>query len=346
MDLQLWEIAKTIKSEENTFNFFHQSDAEWLANQYLQGQLPLVAQGLINEFMETYGMRGLGEIDLGRKRWRGDPAYILDVIKNYLLIADPAFAPDRVFKEGERAAAAAIQELQTIARNSFAGRLKAKFVGYLAHRVRELAGLRESPKFFIIQLMGIIRPGMLAYGQQLVDDGKIDQAGDIFYLFYDELAVLEENAAQDWRPVIAERRTKYQNEMLRKQIPRLLLSDGRAFYEGISSEGEDAERIIGSPVSPGSVEGHVRVVDDPLNSGLKPGEIMVCQGTDPAWTPLFLTASGLIMEVGGMMTHGAIVAREYGIPAVVGISRATEILQTGRHIQLNGSTGEIRLGES
>jgi pyruvate,water dikinase len=88
-------------------------------------------------------------------------------------------------------------------------------------------------------------------------------------------------------------------------------------------------------------EGHVRVVLDPLNANLSPGEILVCQGTDPAWTPLFLAAGGLVMEIGGMMTHGAIVAREYGIPAVVGVHQATSIMQTGQRVQINGSDGEI-----
>ena len=101
--------------------------------------------------------------------------------------------------------------------------------------------------------------------------------------------------------------------------------------------------LAGSPVSPGSVEGFVRVVFDPRRADLLPGEIMVCRGTDPSWTPLFLTAAGLVMEVGGLMTHGAVVAREYGIPAIVGVDRATERLRTGQRIEMNGSTGEIRL---
>ena len=109
------------------------------------------------------------------------------------------------------------------------------------------------------------------------------------------------------------------------------------------SAGADGASLAGSPVSPGSVEGFVRVVLDPRRADLLPGEIMVCPGTDPSWTPLFLTAAGLIMEVGGLMTHGAVVAREYGIPAVVGVDRATERLRTGQHVALNGSTGEIRL---
>ena len=138
-------------------------------------------------------------------------------------------------------------------------------------------------------------------------------------------------------------RAGYKREMLRKQIPRLLLSDGRAFYEGVMPRGGEEGILRGSPVSPGVVEANVRVVLEPQKSDLLPGEILVCPATDPAWTPLFLAAGGLIMEVGGMMTHGAIVAREYGIPAVAGVDQATTRLKSGQRILLDGSTGQIVL---
>jgi pyruvate,water dikinase len=256
-------------------------------------------------------------------------------------IDDASLAPDVIFKEGKRTAEKAIQELQSIARGTFAGGIKSRLIGSLATRVRALAGLRESPKFHIIQVMGVIRQGMLSYGRQLAREGVLANPEDIFYLYYDELVEVVEKEQRDWQELVEGRKQVYKNEMLRKQIPRLLLSDGRAYYEGISSLQSDEERLVGSPVSPGTVAGKARIVVDPLRADLQPGEILVCRGTDPAWTPLFLTAGGLVMEVGGMMTHGAIVAREYGIPAVVGITRATEVLKTGQQIQVNGSNGEI-----
>jgi pyruvate,water dikinase len=149
------------------------------------------------------------------------------------------------------------------------------------------------------------------------------------------------------RALVAERRQAYEREQRRRQSPWLLLSDGRAIYEGVSSseatEGENV--LVGSPVSPGAVEGVVHVVFDPHQEQLAPGEILVCPGTDPAWTPLFLTAGGLVMEVGGMMTHGSVVAREYGIPAVVGIGHATQRLKTGQRIRVDGSTGRVTILE-
>ena len=123
-----------------------------------------------------------------------------------------------------------------------------------------------------------------------------------------------------------------------------MLSDGTSYYEGVRSTGGDENTIIGDPVSPGVVEGerHASCLT-PAAPELVPGEILVCPGTDPAWTPLFLAAGGLIMEVGGMMTHGSVVAREYGIPAVVGVQAATTRLQTGQRVRLDGSTGIITL---
>jgi pyruvate,water dikinase len=124
-------------------------------------------------------------------------------------------------------------------------------------------------------------------------------------------------------------------------VPRVLVSDGRVFYEGIGADTDTGDMLTGSPVSPGVVEGVVHVVIDPLSTQLSPGEILVCLGTDPAWTPLFMAAGGLITEVGGMMTHGSVVAREYGIPAIVGVHQATQRLKNGLKIRMDGTSGKI-----
>jgi pyruvate,water dikinase len=152
---------------------------------------------------------------------------------------------------------------------------------------------------------------------------------------------------------VEERRGACAREERRTQIPRLLLSDGQAFYEGMAApQGADAAVaeadgvLAGGPVSPGVVEGTVHVVLDPRTAQLAPGEILVCPGTDPAWTPLFLVAGGLVMEVGGLMTHGSVVAREYGIPAVVGVSQATSRLKTGQRVRVDGSSGRVKLLEN
>ena len=196
--------------------------------------------------------------------------------------------------------------------------------------------------------MWIIRSELLKSGAEFVQAGELARADDLCYLSLDEIAEFAQRKPRDWSGLIATRREAYRAELLRRQVPRLLLSDGRAFYEGINQpagETGQAGMLNGSPVSPGSSEGKVRVVFDPRQAHLEQGEILVCPGTDPSWTPLFLSAAGLVMETGGMMTHGAVVAREYGIPAIVGVDQATQRLHTGQRIRIDGSTGKILLLE-
>lgn len=341
MDLFLWETASKIRSDSQSFQHFKNSSAEQLAVEYLTGELPETAQNVIFSFLTQYGMRGIGEIDIGRPRWREDPTNVMQILLSYLQIEDELQAPEALFESGLQAAEVAINELEDIARKTFAGGVKARIIRAATGRVRALSGLRESPKFYIIQIMGIIRQGLLSCGEDLVSRGTINQPDDLFFLYLSELHALARGDRNDLKSLITDRRNKYAKELSRIQIPHLLLSDGRAFYEGITPTEISRSKMLGSPVSPGIAEGLVRVVLNPHDTRLSPGEILVCKATDPAWTPLFLAAAGLIMETGGMMTHGAIVAREYGIPAVVGVNKATTLLHNGQLIRLNGSTGEI-----
>ncbi|MEJ2413563.1 MAG: PEP-utilizing enzyme, partial [Anaerolineales bacterium] len=295
---------------------------------------------------ERYGVRGLGEIDLGRQRWEENPTPLMQALQSYLQIDDPALAPDGVFERGRDAAEAEIERLVQALGKSRGGWLKARLAGWAARRMRLLTGLRETPKFSIIRLFAFLRRALLRQGEVWTAAGLIDQPEDVFYLKLAELDALAAGDARDWKILIHSRKQAHERESLRRQIPRLLLSDGRAFYSGVSQVGDQAEgQIIGSPVSPGIAEGSVRIVLDPHQAQLQPGEILVCPGTDPSWTPLFLAAGGLVMEVGGMMTHGAVVAREYGIPAVVGVHQATSQLHTGQLIRVNGSSGQITILE-
>ncbi len=354
MDLSLWTVAQVVRDDPASAAHFGEADASTLASQYLAGTLPYPAQAAVAGFMDRYGMRGLAEIDFGRVRWREQPAQVMQMVQNYLRIDDPAMAPDAVFGRGEAAAEATVDRLAAAARQSGPlGSLKERLVRGMAYRARALSGLRESPKFMIIRLFGIARSGILAMGASLAEAGVLAQAEDIVFLRTAELRNLAATplAQMDktaWQALVAQRRQTYDRELGRRQVPRLLLSDGTAFYDGFedSSGEEEVEGVLrGSPVSAGVVEGNVRVVFDPYTAHLLPGEILVCPGTDPAWTPLFLSAGGLVMEVGGLMTHGSVVAREYGIPAVVGVDRATERLQSGMRIRLDGSSGRIEILE-
>jgi pyruvate,water dikinase len=342
MDLALWDVAVKIRESKSALNLFESSKASELATRYLKGSLPAEMSGPIDTFLAEYGMRGIGEIDIGRPRWREDPTPVFQTLRSYLNVRSEN-APDLVFQRGEQAAQDAIDKLCQIVKDQRFGRIKARLVRAAARRLRAFLGARESPKFLAIQTMGIIRQALLESGKKFVEAGTIKEPDDLFFLYTDELQALSEGYERDWVALIDQRRRGYDRERRRKLVPRVLASDGRAFFEGVGAATDTEHSISGSPVSPGVVEATVRIVFDPHETNLAPGEILVCPGTDPAWTPLFLAAGGLITEVGGMMTHGSVVAREYGIPAVVGVHEATTVLSNGQRIRLDGSSGTITL---
>ena len=348
MDLFLWETAQDIQADTKSALAFADTSAFQLATDYQRGALPSIAQQSIIEFMSRYGTRGLGEIDFGRKRWREEPLHIIQTLQSYLTITDPDLAPSAVFEKGARAAELAAEKLETKVHQLKGGKFKSRLVRWAVSRYRPLAGLREAPKFFAIQMLGIHRQGLLESGASLVAENLLEKKDDLFFLKIKELEEIgkKETVSAETREKINERRELRAREIRRKQLPRVLLSDGTAFYEGLRAvDNDNGDGIFGDPVSPGVVEGHVRVVLNPHETQLQVGEILVCPGTDPAWTPLFLAAGGLVMEVGGLMTHGSVVAREYGIPAVVGVHEATTRLKTGMMIRVDGSSGAVEILE-
>jgi pyruvate,water dikinase len=344
MDLFLWQAAQAVRADPESLEHCTRVDAVILTSEYLAGRLPATAQNSIAGFIDRYGVRGLGEIDLGRPRWREDPTPLLQTIQSYLRIDDPALAPDVVFERGEQAAEAEIDRLVQTLGSTRGGWIKARLARWSARRMRALTGLRETPKFTVIRFFALVRKTLLTDGETWVAEGLLERPDDLFFLRLAELEALAAGDRRDWKSLVRVRRQANAWEKRRRQIPRLLLSDGRAFYEGVAAgEAQKDHVLVGSPVSPGVVEGTVRVVLDPRDTQLEPGEILICPGTDPSWTPLFLVAGGLVMEVGGMMTHGAVVAREYGIPAVVGVHEATRRLRTGQRIHVDGSNGHVVL---
>ncbi|MFX0090271.1 MAG: PEP/pyruvate-binding domain-containing protein [Candidatus Hodarchaeota archaeon] len=343
MNLVLGETAKTIKADPASKDRFLQATADELASDYLNGQLPMVGQEALTAFLETYGMRGLGEIDLGRPRWHEKPVPVIKTLQNYIKLPDDQ-TPSAQFKKGIKAANDAYNKLFSAVRASKGGDLKTRGLNAGITRARELAGLREFPKYSVVRIFWIMRKMLLESGQDLMSAGVLDDARDIFFLRYRELEKLAAGDQRDWKSLVQARRENYEREKQRRLIPRLILSDGRVFYEGSSAKTGQVENMItGSPVSPGVVEGKARVVFDPYESELEPGEILVCPATDPSWTPLFLVAGGLVMEVGGLMQHGAVVAREHNIPAVVSVNHATARIRTGQLLRVNGTTGQITI---
>jgi pyruvate,water dikinase len=197
------------------------------------------------------------------------------------------------------------------------------------------------PRFALALLLAQARAVLSPVGEALAQAGRLAHADDMLFLSFPEIYTAIEGA--DFRGAAGERRAQHQRERARRHVPLVLLSDGtEPAVEGAAAEvGKNLLR--GTPASPGQVAASARVILDPHVAQLAQGEILVAPSTDPGWTPLFLTASGLVMETGGAMSHGAIVAREYGIPAVVGVTGATERIRTGQSITVDGTTGSVTL---
>jgi rifampicin phosphotransferase len=270
-------------------------------------------------------------------RWSDDPSHLLGVISNYLRLDTEDLDPVSQFRAGQAKAESMITSLTT--RLAERSRVRARLAGWTLRRVRQLAGLRESPKFLLVLALGVMREQLKEVGRELATAERIDQTDDVFFL---DLGDARRGLAGEvLRALVAERREEYAQELKRRHIPRLLLSDGTE-PEALAIGADRADgALAGSPASTGTVTGRARVVLDPVGAHLEPGEILVAPSTDPGWTPLFLTAGGLVMEMGGSNSHGAVVAREYGIPAVVGVPEATHKIETGQLITVDGATGLV-----
>lgn len=345
MNLKLWELAQAIRSNPESLDLFRSQSLENLAQAYRRGTMPELAQQGLEAFLEEYGMRGAAEIDLGHPKWRDEPGTILQILRSYLDLQDPQQAPDAIYQRGLAEAERLARDYVERSRKLPFGWLRAPLLAAVIHRLRTLGGLRELPLFYIARLFGIYREALLRHGKQLVESARLEQAEDIFFLTFDSLKRLATGEAIDTHAIVKSRRADYEMERLRRQMPRVMLGTGETFYEGLGKVSDNEQLLTGDAVSPGLVEGIARVVFDPKDAQLEAGEILVCPSTDPGWTPLFLIAGGLVMEIGGMVTHGSIVAREYGIPAVVGVHQATSRIQSGQRLRLDGSRGQITVLE-
>ncbi|UJR22264.1 hypothetical protein I4U23_025325 [Adineta vaga] len=355
MNLILWKLTVLIKENCEVRSLFENESTDYLVNMYKHELFEKQIQFEMNEFFRVYGCRGIGEIDLGRKRWTEQPLVIIEQIKNYLKIINPEKAINKIHEQSQQSAYETFHRIEKQLKWPI---IQKPLLNFLFSRLKILFSLRESPKFHgIIQTFGKCRYELFRKAQLAVNEQFISQCDDICFLYIDELYSLALDTDQKnyhkkdyWKILIEQRRAEYEKQMLCKRVPLILLSDGTTYYDATTIPDENSNKIelmegeyLGSPVSPGVYEGKVRIVDDPMNSQLQPGEILVCTATDPAWTSLFPIAGALVLEMGGMLQHGAIVSREYGLPAVVGVANAKNIFHTGQIIQVNGSNGRIHI---
>ncbi|BCW65599.1 phosphoenolpyruvate synthase [Arthrobacter sp. NicSoilB4] len=337
MDLELWQLAVSIGDDPVSRGEFLAKRPEELSAAYLAGRLPPQAQSGVRGFLARYGHRAVAEIDLGMPRWSAKPDHILGMISNYLRVEDPEQAPDRQFARAAEHAEDRIRSLVERARDRSPWRARA--LALSLRRVRQLAGLRELPKFYIVLILGEMHRQLLRIGADMASAGTVAAADDVFFLDFDEIRVGLRGA--DLHGIVTARRRLYDTELRRRRIPRLLLSDGTDVEAALMAKSPPSGALAGTPASAGTATGRVRVILDPVGAHLEPGDILVAPSTDPGWTPLFMTAGALVMEMGGIISHGAVVAREYGIPAVVGVPDATTRLHTGQTVTVDGAAGTI-----
>ena len=345
MDLELWALAQRLRADAQSVRALAERAPADLASEYRSGSLPAILQASLADFLTTWGDRGVAEIDLGLPRWAEDPTHILGVLANYQRLDDLRRAPDVQFAE---AAAQAEQTIAVLARRAarrggLSGKLRGRLVEAVLRRSRDLSGLREWPKYYFVALSAKARASLQQVGARLAELGRLEAAADIFFVTLPEAR--DGLAGTDLRDLVAERREGYTAELGRRHVPRLLLSDGTEPTPAVDPRDAAEGALRGTPASSGTARGRARVIFDPVGAHLEPGEILVAPSTDPGWTPLFLTAAGLVMEMGGAMSHGSVVAREYGIPAVVGVDSASMRIKTGQTIEVDGGRGVVRIVE-
>jgi pyruvate,water dikinase len=285
-------------------------------------------------------MRCVGEIDITKPRWSEKPATLIPMILGNIKNAEPG-SGNRKFEEGKQEALKKEQELLERLRQLSDGEQKAQETKRMIDLIRNFIGYREYPKYGKVNRTFVYKLALLKEAEKLVQAGIIHEKEDIYYLTFEELHEVVRTNKLDYQ-IISRRKDEY--KLYEKLTPpRVITSDGEIPTGRYKRENVPAGAIIGLPVSAGVIEGRARIILNMEDAGLEDGDILVTSFTDPSWTPLFVSIKGLVTEVGGLMTHGAVIAREYGLPAVVGVENATKKIKDGQRIRVNGTDGYVEV---
>jgi len=298
------------------------------------------ALNAINAYLNKYGMRCAGEIDITKTRWSEKPSTLVPMILGNIKNFEPG-ARSRKFEQGQQEAFKKEQELLERLSQLPDGELKAWQTKQMITRLRNFIGYREYPKYSIVCRSFVYKQALLKEAEQLLQANITREKQDIYYLTFEEFREVVRTHKLDYG-IMSKRKEEY--ELFEKLTPpRVITSDGEiisgTYNHGNLSDGA----MAGLAVSSGVIEGRARVILTMEDAGIEKGDILVTTFTDPSWTPLFISISGLVTEVGGMMTHGAVIAREYGLPAVVGVENATKLIKDGQRIRLNGTEGYVEI---
>ena len=340
MGLALLDVADVIRPHAEVVAFLKDVQDEGFLD-----ELPKLAGGTeardaIESYLDRYGMRCVGEIDITRPRWRERPATLVPVILDNVRNFEPG-AAERRFEEGRQKAQQKEQDVLARLRALPDGDRKADATKRMIDRVRTFIGYREYPKYGIVSRYFVYKQALLEEAERLVRAGMLPEKEDAFYLTFQEFHDVVRSHQVDDR-LIQQRKEAFRSYHALTP-PRVLTSDGEAVTGAYRRDDVPAGALIGLPVSAGTIEGRARVILDMADADLEAGDILVTPFTDPSWSPLFVGIAGLVTEVGGLMTHGAVIAREYGLPAVVGVERATRLIRDGERIRVHGTDGYIEI---
>jgi len=343
MGLALLDVADVIRPHPDVVALLQHT--EHTGDENFLDELPALAGGreardAIRAFLDKYGMRCVGEIDITKPRWSERPTTLVPLILGNIRNFEPG-AGERRFEEGLRQAREKEQELLTRLRALPDGESKAEEAKHMIDRIRTYIGYREYPKYFMISRYFVYKQALLDEAERLVRARVLRNREDIFYLRLQEFHdVVRTNQVDD--QLIRQRKNAFRSYQALTP-PRVLTSDGEAVTGRYHRADVPAGALTGLPVSAGTVEGRARVILDMTEADLEAGDILVTAYTDPSWTPAFVAIKGLVTEVGGQMTHGAVIAREYGLPAVVGVEHATRLISDGQRIRVHGTDGYIEI---
>jgi rifampicin phosphotransferase len=340
MGLALLDVADVIRPYPDVIEYLKQAKDDTFLDELVKLDGGKVTREAVYAFLDKYGMRCTGEIDITRTRWSEKPATLIPMLLNNIKSFEPD-AGNRKFKQGRQEALEKEQELLSRLEQLPDGKEKAKETKRMIGLIRNFMGYREYPKYDIVSHYFVYKQALLREAEQLVQANVIHEKEDIYYLSLEELReVLSRNKLD--HQIIDKRKEEYR--LYEKMTPpRISTSDGEIITGKYKRENLPAGAIAGLPVSSGMIEGRARVILDMDQANLEDGDILVTAFTDPGWTPLFVSIKGLVTEVGGLMTHGAVIAREYGLPAVVGVENATRLIKDGQRIRVNGTDGYVEI---
>ena len=340
MGLALLDVADVIRPHPEVVAFLQGVEDEGFLD-----ELPKLAGGTeardaIEAYLDRYGMRCAGEIDITRPRWSERPTTLVPVILDNIKLFEPG-AAERRFEQGRQEAQKKEQDVLSRLRALPDGEQKAGEAKRMIDRVRTFIGYREYPKYGIISRYFVYKQALLEEAERLVQANVLAEKEDIFYLTFQELHDVVRTKRSDDQ-LIRQRKDAFRSYHALTP-PRVLTSDGEAIAGAYRRDDAPAGALIGLPVSAGTIEGRARVILDMAEADLEAGDILVTTYTDPSWSALFVAITGLVTEVGGLMTHGAVIAREYGLPAVVGVEQATRLIRDGQRIRVHGTDGYVEI---